>query len=977
MVEIEKSVIRPTYAEWVDIYSENKEISFERKQSIVGGTVHYDTIKPLEVYKKALEENKEIQRDQMPNIGIKDGSYDMLRLKGFNSMKQAKKYIAVMKNPNITNIVVFIDGEEDIVKLDFIIDEPNEPVETDKYIFSPNRINYSSGQLLGRNNEVIGKISAETTRVKLFDFENSERVDVYFAEYGEAGYDPINNEYSDTQTDDFLPTVKILTEYVDSDVDFTDMKKILKENNVYFIPNVNGKFPKALNRLTSGKKIISTDITRINPKASRFNDRTFNQVLPQLEPLPNEYKKYEEQLNEVFEPKSAKKLMKRMQYLTRLEARKTREGRGVGKYTGDRRFDENRPKLYFNHTLVSRGIYSPQTKRYEAVNILAFFIERDGKLEPADDMMLFVNEAFVPSYFAESDRNKDWARISWNIAKDAVESIISYAKDLQVRYRSRKKINFDTMSEKMINAFDTNLNEIMENSFFSFMSFDKRRGKRLKVRKSNMLKSATEIKNTFETILRETYGPFKQFKELDKRELVDFIYKMNHQEKKTYDFEDTRFNIQFNFIPVDDRDIQLHLSNSTGLDSDARNDILNRANALDGDFKQYFGIRNITKTEQSDHIGILVICYFFNGDEMDRIEAVSLTAQRVEYRPRLIQQVNKDISIEYPADEIGVFMYEIMTGMRRDRPLIMATTGGSPSASPSKVSANFFREFKDETIPKSYDFYIDNFKYNEIRNEFVGFMVGQNAQNKMFYFMFSDSTLRGATSIGMICIGKLDLFYKLDGRGRFQGANITWLSELKTFEDFTKRVTIGLGATQSGSCIHFHRGAPKNDQLFNFAQVFLGGDMGGPKDFLEGNINATVMQGGPVGGNATARPRDRVELHYQLYKKFGMQFEAFIRDKIRKAVESNEIKLGAKYVKSGSSTSTIFDSSKDNHAIIYTPPKTEESVEQGENLSDEEEAMRLFRLNMGRDPDFRRQEDLDMFEELRNQIGRLRGEIDD
>ena len=137
MVEIEKSVIRPTYAEWVDIYSENKEISFERKQSIVGGTVHYDTIKPLEVYKKALEENKEIQRDQMPNIGIKDGSYDMLRLKGFNSMKQAKKYIAVMKNPNITNIVVFIDGEEDIVKLDFIIDEPNEPVETDKYIFSP------------------------------------------------------------------------------------------------------------------------------------------------------------------------------------------------------------------------------------------------------------------------------------------------------------------------------------------------------------------------------------------------------------------------------------------------------------------------------------------------------------------------------------------------------------------------------------------------------------------------------------------------------------------------------------------------------------------------------------------------------------------------------------------------------------------------------------------------------------------------
>ena len=267
--------------------------------------------------------------------------------------------------------------------------------------------------------------------------------------------------------------------------------------------------------------------------------------MPQLEPLPNEYKKYEEQLNEVFEPKSTKKLIKRMQYLTRLEARKAREGRGVGKYTGDRDFDENRPKLYFAWNVVS-GVYSPQTKRHEDINILAFFIKKDGQLEPADDMMLFVNEAFVPSYFAESDRNKDWVRISWNIAKDAVEGIISYAKDLQVRYRSRRKLNFDTMSEKMLNAFDTNLNGIMENSFFSFMSFDKRRGKRLRVKKSNMLKSATEIKNTFEKILRETYGPFKQFKELDKRELVDFIYKMNHQEKKIYDFEDTRFNIQFN-----------------------------------------------------------------------------------------------------------------------------------------------------------------------------------------------------------------------------------------------------------------------------------------------------------------------------------------------------------------------------------------------------------------------------------------------
>ena len=132
MVEIEKSVIRPTYAEWVDIYSEDKEITFQRRDSTVGARSENYKIKPLAVYQKAVEENIEITSKDMPDLNIPTA---LLRLKGFNSMNQAKKYIAVMKNPNISNVRVYIEGEEDIVKLEFDLDAPEASVDNKKYIF--------------------------------------------------------------------------------------------------------------------------------------------------------------------------------------------------------------------------------------------------------------------------------------------------------------------------------------------------------------------------------------------------------------------------------------------------------------------------------------------------------------------------------------------------------------------------------------------------------------------------------------------------------------------------------------------------------------------------------------------------------------------------------------------------------------------------------------------------------------------------
>ena len=96
MVEIEKSVIRPTYAEWVDIYSEDKEITFRRKQSLVGGKIDVEIIRPLAIYQKAVEENIEVSEKDMPDINII--SHDMHRIKGLNSMTQSKKNIEMKKN---------------------------------------------------------------------------------------------------------------------------------------------------------------------------------------------------------------------------------------------------------------------------------------------------------------------------------------------------------------------------------------------------------------------------------------------------------------------------------------------------------------------------------------------------------------------------------------------------------------------------------------------------------------------------------------------------------------------------------------------------------------------------------------------------------------------------------------------------------------------------------------------------------------
>lgn len=971
MVEIEKSVIRPTYAEWADIYSLGKEITFHRKLVIPGGRTDIaEDFNPLPLYQRAVEENKEITRDDMPDLD-KKFDYDLFRLKGFNSMSQAKKYIAVMKNPDITNIEVFIEGEEEIVRLEFELEMEQKPVDKSKYIFtpSPDSVTYVSGKLVTGGYETISSLDAEPTRrVKLFDFENSEEVGAYFATIKDVAYNPIDNSFTDKSGDEFLPTVKILEQNEKTnDYEYDTVKALLKENHIYFLTTVEdgSKLPKALNRLSNGKQY--KQVSLVSLKNNELAREELNEILPQLEPLPNEYKKYEEKLNEFFEPNSTKKLIRRMQYMTRLEARKTREGRGLGKYTGDREFSENRPKLYYGVTITQNYVYNPRNKSGERVILLSFFVERNGRVGPADNHMLFVNEAFVPSYFGESDRNKEWVRVSYNIAQDAVDGIIAYVKDLQTRYRSRKKLDFSSMSDKMINAFDINLNEIMENSFFSYLTYDKRRGRRLNVKKSNMLKSATDIKNTFNEILRSKFGPFKEIKNLNKEELQTLIDEMSGFYKRNYNFEDTRFNIEFEYVPYSEENIDSVMRNAEGFNNQNAVDLINRKNSLDGDLKQYFSIRNRTKTREESMMGMLVICYYFNGDELDRIEAVSLTLQRVEYRPNVVQQVNKDISIEYPADEIGVFMYEIMTGMRRDTPLLLGRRGGSVSASPSKVASQFFYDSITGEFGKF--ILVNNMKYNEIRNDYVGFLVGKNAINKMYGFLYSDSTLQGAYGKDAICAGKMDLFYKLKGGSSFTGGNLGFVNRLEDFEDFKRRVTIGLNATTTGSCLHMQKHAPKNDQIFAYVSIFLGGS-GSDKDFLDGKITTQILQGGPVGGTNTQRLQDRVELNQALYTKFGPQFGEFMDSLVKKAVESGEIKLGAKYVRIGTSMGDSFDPSKDNHAIIYTPPETEESVEQGENLSDEEEAMRLFRLNMGRDPDFRRQEDLDMFEMLRDELDR-------
>ena len=770
----------------------------------------------------------------------------------------------------------------------------------------------------------------------------------------------------------FLPSKVAIT---NSTKDITTLHEY---NNLYIIR------PKALNKLSSGKKIQPQTVSDFKTLVKDINeienfegehDPHLELINQPLEPIPNYFKEntYQDKLNEVLTPKSVKKITSRLQYEVRLQGRQSREGRGEGKYTGDRNVSRNKPQLGFVlYHITNHLIYFPKMKETLPLYIVAFFIKKypygEERWFPADEQMLFYSESEVNSYLSPKQMsNKDWIKVSKNLIRDTVKGVVSYLESLKVSYRVKGKLDLDKFTDKVQDKINNNIKDIVENSMFGFLSQTARRGRRMQVKK-NLLKSASEIKNTGNTIMRTEFGPLKEFKDLNKDEIEDFVHEFKNNYGKEYDFENTKYNLKYKFEPLDLDSININMKQ---VGNQTIENLKNKVRNLDGDVFQYFSIVSEVGTQREMGMGILVFCYFFKDDKLDKIEGVVVSFARHKSKP-VINVGKKEISTVYPFDDMGVFMYEIITGPKFD--LLFRTDFDGvkykdyPNTPVRRAQGLLTIAVKEAEAEGKLLF--NNLKFNTLRNEVIGSLVGRNRHNAMYYYLYPDSDYYGGTEQGQICIGKIDLVYKsIKTKNWTNFSTKSDLEDYPTLQSFKENFKVGVTATTTGTCVHGHQ-LPKGDVTWAFAGLFLLGTHidydkestpfnpgvpdSGPKyqnikdntnklGLLEGvEYDMMARQGseGGVGGIDTLRLPERLTTHLTLVRKYGQEFLNWTDSLVKKVLESGEVKIGGKELDAGQSTSKgqSFNANRGHSAYAHIPEKREQ---------EEPEDLRMYKRAIG------------------------------
>jgi len=987
VAEIEKSVIRPTLEEWKTIFeqSDNKRIEIH----VMGqGQSSYDKFTSdrwAELYAAFIRQETGTNVDEtILNIlgGLDDGH--MFYKLGFNSNKEAKWVIDAIKQPEIKTLRIYIDGNAEITKIDY---ELKGQFNTAQYPVIYNQIksniSFDSRRNYRVNNSkdvIVEDLQDED--INIFNFDNTERVRVSFIKTDSYSIDPSNMETLNFKTN-FLPTKMAITN------DITDINDLHEYNNVYIIK------PKALNKLLSGKKIqprIIDDLRRLEEDKYHFeNDPThpdINLINQPLEPIPNYFKEntYQDKLNEVLTPKSVKKITSRLQYEVRLQGRQSREGRGEGKYTGDRGVRRNKPQLGFVlYHIKGHDIYFPKMKETLPLYIVAFYIKKypygDERWFPADEQQGWLySESEVNRYVSPKQMsNKDWIKVSKNLIRDTVVSIVSYLKSLKVSYRVKGKLDLDKFTDKVQDIINNNIKDIVENSMFGFLSQTARRGRRMQVKK-NLLKSASEIKNTGNTVMRNEFGPLKEFKDLSKDEIEKFVglFKDNNFGKE-YDFENTQYNLKYKFEPLNLDSISVNLRN---VGNATKENLINKVRNLDGDVFQYFSISSEVSNQQETGMGILVFCYFFKDDKLDKIEGVVVSFARHKSKP-VINVAKKEISTVYPFDDMGVFMYEIITGPKFDLLFRTDFSGIKYKDYPNTPvrRAQGFLSIGIKQAEAKGQVLFNNLKFNTLRNEVIGSLVGRNESNAMYYYLYPDSDYYGGTEQGQICIGKIDLVYKsIKNESWMNFSTKRDLEDYPTLQSFKENFSVGVTATTTGTCVHGHS-YPKGDITWSFAGLFLlGTDTdydkestpfnpsvpgSGPKyQNIKDNTNQLglsegvpydmMARRGPEGGVAgidTQREGYRLTTHLTLVRKYGQEFLNWTDSLVKKVLESGEVKIGGKELDMGTSTSSgqSFNEHRGHSAFAHIPEEIPTAALL-EELKEKSEEARIFYQRYGRLP---------------------------
>lgn len=989
MVEIEKSVIRPTLEEWKTIFDSGngKKVSIVYIGQGESSSTSVSSDRWSEVYAALIRkvEGTDVDETLREILGKKGpGLVFLFEKLGFNSNKEARWVIEAIKQPEIHELTLFVDGNIEIHKIDFTVrktlsNEVEHPVIYDE----KSGISFTSRREYQINNSkdlIVEDLESEY--INIFDFDNTERAKVSLISPSAYSINPSTMETSKTKTN-FLPIKKVIT---------TSTPYFPFENNAVYIIK-----PKALNRLVSGKKIrpkIIDSFDEIDRDAVvALNNGPLHLVNKPLESIPNYFKEdiHQDKLNEVLTPNSVKKITSRLQYEVRLQGRQTREGRGEGKYTGNKTVDLNKPELGFMlYHFKNHKIYFPKMKEDIPLYIVVFYRKTysygDVQWEPADRHMLFYSDSEVNRYLSERMvSNKDWIKISKNIIRDTVNGVVSYLESLKVSYRVKGKLDLSKFSSGILDKINNNIKDIVENSMFGYLSQTARRGRRMQVKK-NLLKSASDMKNTGNTIMRNEFGPLKEFKDLNIDEINTFVNVFKDDTHgKEYNFENTQYNLKYKFEPIDFSSISGNLKLSTNAEKQQVRDKLSN---LDGDVHQYFSINSELSFGEEQGMGGLAFCYFFKDGKLDKIEGVVASINRYKSTP-VISVAKKEISIEYPFDDMGVFMYEIITGTKYGLSFRMEGKSHEFVNSPVRRAQGLLQTVLQNEINRGGILH-SNVKFNELRNEIIGYIVGRNQHNSMYYYLYPDSDYWGGTEAGQVCLGKIDLTYMNSATGNLknfsQQADLVRYPTLQSFKD---NFDVGVSATTTGTCVHGKR-LPKGDTLTAFVNLFLGGtnvdydtessyrnikDNTQLRGLMEGVANDIIAaKDTGVGGIDTERESSRLNTHLTLVRFYGQQFLDWTDSLVKKVLESGEVKIGGRALTAGRGTSKykVFNPTQSHSGYAHKGKIRETSVDINEIAERIPEASRIFFARYGRNPTV---QDSDVLQGIQEQINN--GEYDE
>lgn len=865
------------------------------------------------------------------SLNVFDKTYDV----GFNSKTEFDYFKGACANEKVGKITVHIDKNNILDRIEYNLVTPKMD-RPDFYMLGTRPMEYKNGFFYHQNKKAFvdsSVLSESKQRFKFFDFGNSERKDVVIVSAATTNYNPITDKFEKLNTD-FLPSVYSivpLEKNEDGTGVYNKIADVLEKGHTYIIEN-----DRILNRLTSGKSYKPNRLTleqnfndfrNLVPKVTRANT---NSIDPPLASLPNEFNKPEvkEELEELLTTESVKKIIRLLQYEVRLQARQTREGRGVGKYLGERSVEDNIPRMFFKISEPRKGdfsgtifLYNPRRKESTPLK-LVHFAEKDktGNIVPSDTNILFVHETRAVESFKEIE---DWVKFSPKIFRDILKGVKEELRTIKTIYRTKGPLDMSKFGNKMQNSFQNKVKEIVENALFGTVSLTRRQGRRMKVMK-NMLKSATNMKIFGERAMKNT-DPLKKFSEYTKQDVQKFNKHLTDQVFNGPDliFEDTTVGIKFKYQIWSPQNIGA-TTRGTG----------RKMQSIEGEDKLYFEVINILrdKTESRGSygnsrtitMGYLVVSYFYENNTVDKIQATTLAIKRDSRDHGATDTedpflASKEISIEYPFDELGVFMYEFMTGFRSIDRAEAAKPGEGDlrafgrrgiSSPVTQAVANFAGNIIDQT-----DFVYSNLKYNMIRNVWTGSAVGRNSINKLYYYVMPDHTITKVGDPGQVCVGFVDLtFFKtaegsrgLDKQGP-TAMIASVLSKSMNFETFKEKYSIGLSVNPQGMCIKLQEGTPRGDTLGSLIMLYMSGKKYNPAfthpDFKQGKLTQPTTTGvlphvweGPRGrrglsaGSGMHRGNDKVQIQMLLVNKFGQEYLDFIDGLTKKAFETGEIRI--------------------------------------------------------------------------------------